>query len=56
MFYFKACDKCKGDLFLDRDAYGSFLKCLQCGRLVEVEAQGSGLVKLAAGDLKKRVA
>ncbi len=56
MIYFKACDKCKGDLFLDGDSYGPFLKCLQCGRLIEVEARGPGLVKLAAGKLKKRVA
>jgi DNA-directed RNA polymerase subunit M/transcription elongation factor TFIIS len=53
MFYLKACEKCKGDLFLDRDSYGSFLKCLQCGRLVEVEEHGSELVKLAAGEQKK---
>ncbi len=52
MYYFKACDKCKGDLYLDRDSYGSFLKCLQCGRLIDVEARVSGVVKLAAGHLK----
>lgn len=37
MFYFKACTKCQGDLSLEKDSYGLFLKCLQCGKLVEVE-------------------
>ena len=37
MFYFKACRKCRGDLTLEKDSYGSFLKCLQCGTYVDVE-------------------
>ena len=35
-FYFKACPKCNGDMYLDSDAYGHFRKCLQCGRLFEL--------------------
>jgi hypothetical protein len=37
MFYFKSCTKCQGDQSLEQDSYGSFLKCLQCGKLVEVD-------------------
>ena len=37
MFYFKACPKCGGDMYLERDAYGSFQKCLQCGRMIDLE-------------------
>ncbi|MCH8296722.1 MAG: hypothetical protein IH873_01515 [Chloroflexi bacterium] len=41
MFYFKACTKCRGDLILEKDAYGEFLKCMQCGTLIDVdEVQG----------------
>ena len=40
MFYFKACSKCKGDLTLEKDAYGAFLKCLQCGKRTEVNEDG----------------
>ena len=36
-FYFKACPKCGGDMYLDRDAYGYFRKCLQCSKIVELE-------------------
>ena len=38
MFYFKVCTKCNGDLSLEGDSYGSYLKCLQCGKLTEVDA------------------
>lgn len=31
MLWFKRCPKCEGDLYLDRDMYGPFVACLQCG-------------------------
>ena len=31
MIFFKACPKCQGDLYFDRDVYGLFFKCIQCG-------------------------
>ena len=37
MFYLKACTKCRGDLILEKDAFGDFLKCMQCGTLIDVE-------------------
>ena len=37
MFYFKACTKCRGDLILEKDTYGEFLKCMQCGTLIDVD-------------------
>jgi hypothetical protein len=38
MFFFKACPKCKGDMYLDRDVYGAFRKCLQCGQIDDLLA------------------
>ena len=38
--YLKACTKCSGDLTLEEDSYGAFLKCLQCGKLTEVNEAG----------------
>ena len=40
MFYLKGCAKCQGDLTPEKDAYGAFLKCLQCGKLTEVNETG----------------
>ena len=31
MLYAKACPRCTGDVKLDRDNYGVYAKCLQCG-------------------------
>lgn len=31
MLYTKACPRCSGDVKLDRDNYGIYAKCLQCG-------------------------
>ena len=31
MMFLKACPKCRGDLVLDKDVYGVYVRCLQCG-------------------------
>ena len=41
MFFFKACTKCQGDMCVDRDRYGTYVSCLQCGSLKEVKADES---------------
>ncbi|PKB57605.1 MAG: hypothetical protein BZY73_02330 [SAR202 cluster bacterium Casp-Chloro-G3] len=41
--FLKACTKCRGDLYLDEDAYGVFTKCMQCGRIFEANANNSKL-------------
>jgi hypothetical protein len=45
--YLKTCKKCLGDLFLNRDIYGPYLQCLQCGLLIEVKAKKAGLEQYA---------
>ena len=37
MFFFKACPKCHGDMYIDRDSYGPFVECLQCGLLRDLK-------------------
>ena len=31
MIWFKGCPRCTGDLIHDRDQYGPFVTCAQCG-------------------------
>ena len=31
MFWLKSCPKCGGNLYEDRDQYGAFISCVQCG-------------------------
>lgn len=35
-FWLKQCPKCSGDLYIDKDMYGTSITCLQCGRRREV--------------------
>ena len=45
MLKLKGCPKCKGDVHLDRDQYGWYEQCFQCGcmrdlpNIVEVKQQ-----------------
>jgi hypothetical protein len=43
----KNCPRCGGDMFIDRDIYGWYEKCLQCGYCCELRdldefKQGTG--------------
>ncbi len=31
MFKFRACPKCHGDLIVDKDQFGWYEECIQCG-------------------------
>ena len=45
MIYFGACPKCQGDLALNRDSYGSFFSCLQCGLMRDVESEPKAVAR-----------
>ncbi len=42
MYWLKLCPRCNGDLFEDRDQYGSFITCMQCGFSKDVPAGTMG--------------
>ena len=48
MFWFKLCPRCTGDLFEDRDQYGSFVTCMQCGFHKDVPADLAGPFAISA--------
>lgn len=35
----KGCKKCNGDLTPERDCYGSYIRCMQCGTIIEDRAE-----------------
>ena len=37
MLRFKDCPRCEGDVLLDKDQYGWYEQCLQCGYLRDLE-------------------
>ena len=47
MFHLKGCPKCRGDLFFEKDFYGAYFKCLQCGLMMDLDVQLSGQNKVA---------
>ena len=53
MFWLKACSRCHGDIFVDRDSYGSFLHCLQCGYIKDLEENPKVRVKVRIPDRKE---
>ena len=53
MMWLKACRRCRGDLYLERDIGSSRVVCLQCG-YVAAEAQERG-PKVAARDRQRAV-
>lgn len=32
----KSCPRCEGDTFVDKDQYGWYRECLQCGRIIDI--------------------
>ena len=37
MLLLKACPRCGGDMYRERDLYGSYASCLNCGYLLDVQ-------------------
>ena len=36
MLMLKACPRCRGDLYIDRDIYGQYKQCIQCGHMEDL--------------------
>jgi hypothetical protein len=48
MVWLKACKRCGGDLYMEKDDYGSYVACFQCGACVanfDVETEVSSVVE-----------
>lgn len=39
MFWLKQCPRCSGDLISERDAFGSFITCMQCGLSKDIKGE-----------------
>ena len=48
MFWFKNCPRCSGDLFEDRDLYGAFITCMQCGFTRDVPSDHRGTLLITS--------
>ena len=48
MFWFKQCPRCSGDLFEDKDQYGAFITCMQCGFTKDAANSRRGVMVITA--------
>lgn len=37
MLELKSCPRCKGDMHTNRDMYGAYKECLQCGHMQDIQ-------------------
>ncbi len=44
MLTFKGCPRCRGDLHADRDRYGKYIECLQCGFIEDLGKESDASV------------
>jgi len=48
MLWLKCCPRCGGDLYLERDVYGAYVACLQCGRHFDIKEANASVATKAA--------
>ncbi len=51
MLILKGCPKCHGDLYLNRDIYGTYFQCVQCAYIRDLNEEEQ---KVIAARLKQR--
>jgi len=51
----KACPRCKGDVYLEKDMYGWYEQCLQCGYSRDLDTMYVENIIASQQDLKKRL-
>lgn len=55
MFWLKCCPRCGGDLYLNKDIWGRYLACVQCGHHLG-EAEDVALKHSSGPRLPERLA
>ena len=50
MFWLKRCPQCGGDLMDESDVQGSFISCLQCGRMLTLPEEQALRREVASAD------
>lgn len=53
MMMLKGCPRCRGDLRIDRDNYGEYKQCVQCGYMQDLDSRA---VHTAAAKTEKKAA
>ena len=54
MLELRACPRCEGDLHTNRDMYGSYKQCIQCGYMHDIPNTDLILRSLKLADFNKK--
>ena len=56
MVLLKACPRCHGDIHVNRDVYGEYRECFQCGWMQDIDTSSDALDLTQAKSKKKKAA
>ena len=56
MLHLKACPRCKGDIKTNKDMYGEYKECLQCGYMEDIVKPNEYLSEAIEQAKRKKVA
>ena len=56
MVHLKDCPRCRGDMYIERDIYGAYKECLQCGYMIDLPKPSKIINEALFTDAKKEVA
>ncbi len=51
---YNACSRCRGTMVRDRDRFGTYLQCLQCGHMVDLISVPLATEKESVAKMEKR--
>jgi len=54
MVFLKACQRCGGAMHMDRDIYGEYKECLQCGLMLDIVSSNDVLAEAMAESKKSK--
>ena len=55
--HLKSCNRCGGDMNSNRDMYGEYRMCLQCGNMVDIPNESNLFeLRLSVENAKKKAA
>lgn len=54
--YLKSCPRCNGDMNSNRDIYGEYRLCIQCGHMIDIQRPTSLFTLPLNNDPKRKAA
>ena len=56
MMLLKGCPRCRGDLHINKDIYGEYKQCVQCGYMEDLEPRNTRTLPATTAKTGKKAA